>query len=78
MRMLEKVCVKAIFPSVKKVKKRLKMAFTGTFDFDGKKNTAGGDRVGDGSGEGGFPEILDLCSCLKKMNQNSINIKITS
>ena len=39
MKILEKVCVKGTFPSVKKVKKRPKMAFTGTFDFHGKKKT---------------------------------------
>ena len=33
----KKVCVKATFPSVKKVEKGPKMAFTGTFDFHGKK-----------------------------------------
>ena len=41
-KMLEKVCVKATFPSVKKIKKRPKIAFTGTFDFHGKKKTLGG------------------------------------
>ena len=35
----KKVCVKATFPSVKKVGKRPKNAFTGTFDFHGKKKT---------------------------------------
>ena len=33
----KKVCVKVTLPSVKKVEKRLKMAFTGTFDFHGGK-----------------------------------------
>ena len=37
----KKVCVKATFPSVKKVEKRPKMAFTGTFDFHGEKKNAG-------------------------------------
>ena len=36
----KKVCVKATLPSVKKVEKRPKMAFTGTFDFHGKKKNA--------------------------------------
>ena len=35
----KKVCVKAPSPSVKKVEKRPKMAFTGTFDFHGEKKT---------------------------------------
>ena len=34
----QKVCVKANFPLVKKVKTRPKIAFTGTFDFHWKKN----------------------------------------
>ena len=33
----KKVCVKATLPSVKKTEKRPKKAFTGTFDFHGKK-----------------------------------------
>ena len=37
-KMFEKVCVTATFPSVKKIKKRPKIAFKGTFDFQGKKN----------------------------------------
>ena len=36
---VKKVCVKGVLPSVKKVEKRPKMAFTGTFDFHGKKKT---------------------------------------
>ena len=44
--MLEKVCVKATLPSVKKVKKSPKKAFTGTFDFHGeKKKTLGRGRL---------------------------------
>ena len=34
---VKKVCVKGVLPSVKKVEKRPKMAFTGTFDFHGGK-----------------------------------------
>ena len=34
---MEKVCVKATLLFVKKVEKRPKMAFTGTFDFHGAK-----------------------------------------
>ena len=40
---VKKVCVKGVLPSVKKVEKRPKMAFTGTFDFHGKKKTLDDD-----------------------------------